>query len=197
MSFSKDLELARKAEQYQNELYQDLLPIADIIRYQQEDEGDRHVMDREHHIDVVLKLSNGAKLMGQEKALRNKFAKYNTFTIEFYQNRHTKERGEFFNLGAQFYLHGYWNSQESGFCKWYLIRVFDFMNWLKEKSIEELEAQTRAPGSSNATFYYMDYEDIPNEFIYASHKNPNPQSIIQKKQDNGQNSLSDYGGVNQ
>jgi len=174
MSFEHDLQLSERAQQHQDEIYQKVFPVSDVVRYQKGDEDERHVMDRHHHIDVEVVLNNGSKLLGQEKALRNKFASFNTFTIEFYQNVHTSERGEFFDLGSQFYLHSYWDSDGTGFCKWYLIKVFDFMLWLKDKPIEELEQQTRCPGSSRASFYYIDYGDIPDRFIYASHEDYSP-----------------------
>ena len=115
---------------------------------------------------MELVLTNGIKLLGQEKALRFKFASFNTFTIEFYQNRYTKEHGEFFNLGAQFYLHSYWNEDESGFLKWYFIKIFDFLAHLKTKPIQELEIQTK-PSTSLASFYYIKYNQIPELFIYS------------------------------
>jgi hypothetical protein len=170
MSFERDFQLSEQAQPYQNKIYQNVFPVDEVVRYQKGEDNERHVMDRYHHIDVEVVLQNGSKLLGQEKALRNRFASYNTFTIEFYQNEHTKERGEFFNLGSQFYLHSYWNKEQNGFVKWYLIKVFDFILWLKEKPIEELEQQTRSPGSSRASFYYIDYADIPERFIYESHK---------------------------
>ena len=56
---------------------------------------------------LIVKLPNGSQLTGQEKALSYSYSKYNTFTMEFYQNRSTKEQGEFFKIASQFYLSGY------------------------------------------------------------------------------------------
>jgi len=47
--------------------------------------------------------------------------------------------------------------------------MFDFLTWLKNKPIEELEKTTK-PSTSNASFYYKNYDDIPLEFIYAKYK---------------------------
>ena len=109
MPFKEDWELAQKAIKYQDEIYNMLFPVKSIKRFQKEEES---ILDIRFHIDLQLELTNGIKLLGQEKALRFKFARYNTFTVEFYQNRYSKEEGEFFNLGSQFYLHSYWNKTE-------------------------------------------------------------------------------------
>ncbi|MBA7543340.1 hypothetical protein ES705_35670 [subsurface metagenome] len=179
--FEEDFALSLKSQPYINEIYNEVFPIKNIIRFPKGDKK-RHILDREFHIDVNLELQNGIKLTGQEKVLRERYSRFNTFTIEFYQNRHNYkvkkpdgtflepfEKGEFFNLGAQFYFHGYWDKQEMGLEKWYLIKMFDFLTWLRNKPIEELEKTTK-PSTSNASFYYKDYDDIPLEFIYAKYK---------------------------
>ena len=162
-SFAEDFALAQKAIPYQNDIYKEVFPVTNIVRYEQDD---NRILDIKYHIDVELELQNGIKLLGQEKALRFCFAKYNTFTMEFYQDRYKKEPGEFFNIGAQFYLHGYWNKNYNGFCKWYIIKLFEFLTHLKDMNISYLETNTR-PSTSRASFYYINYNHIPIEFIYA------------------------------
>lgn len=166
MTWKDDLEFSQGVQQYQNDIYRKAFPIKNITRFSKED---RHILDTNYHIDIELELDNGIKLLGQEKALRNKFSGFDTFTIEFYQNWQTKEKGEFFNLGAQFYCHGYMNGDTledtTGFDRVYLIKIFDFLEWLKEKPIEELEKNTNW-SSGRASFYYIKYSDIPREFIY-------------------------------
>ena len=166
MSFEDDVAICEVAKPLQDILYHKLFLIKNITRFSKED---RHILDKNYHIDIELELENGIKLLGQEKALRRQFAEFNTFTIEFYQNRFKKEKGEFFNLGAQFYCHGYVNADRAEdvteFIKIYIIKIFDFLEYLKQKPIEELELNTR-PSSSNASFYYINYQHIPKEFIY-------------------------------
>ena len=161
-TFEEDLALSKKAQPYQDKIYKDLFPGVKITRFEKEDDK---ILDIKFHIDVELELSNGAKLLGQEKALRHKFSRFDTFTMEFYQDKVTKERGEFFKIGAQFYLHSYWNKNEDGFEKWYMVKVFDFLEWLKETPIELLEKQTRS-STSRANFYYIKYGEIPDYCIY-------------------------------
>ena len=111
MSFNDDLELAEAAKPIQDKVYRYIFndDLMNIKRFSKEE---RHVLDIEYHIDIELEFVNGIKLLGQEKALRYKFIDFNTYTIVFYQNRRTKEKGEFFNLGAQFFLHGYLNGNK-------------------------------------------------------------------------------------
>ena len=166
MTFAEDLALSEKAKPIQNEIYKSIWPVKEITRFERDEDK---ILDIRYHIDVEVEMDNGISFLGQEKALRHEKATFNTFTMEFYQNRHTKEKGEFFNLGAQFYLHAYWNEQEDGFCKWYLIKVFDFLEHLKKTSIETLEKYTR-PSTSKASFFYVNYNKIPERFIYSHEK---------------------------
>lgn len=173
MSWEDDKQFSDGVRIYQDELYKRIFPIKNIIRFSKED---RHILDKDYHIDIELEMNNGIKLLGQEKALRKKFSEFDTFTIEFYQNRFTKEKGEFFNLGAQFYCHGYMNGDTledtTGFLKVYIIRIFDFLEQLKKHSIKELEHWTK-PSSGNASFYHIKYSDIPEEFIYFKNQRIN------------------------
>jgi len=166
MSWDEDLKFSEHTKKFQDELYCSIFPIKNITRFSKQD---RHILDKNYHIDVELELKNGIKLLGQEKALRKKFSSFDTFTIEFYQNRFKKEKGEFFNLGAQFYCHGYVNGNTlddtTGFLKVYVIKIFDFLESLRSKTIGELECNTR-PSSSNASFYAIPYDDIPKEFVF-------------------------------
>lgn len=170
MTWDEDLKLSIKAEGVQDDIYRSLWPVSEIVRFKHEDDK---ILDIRYHIDVEVRMTNGTCFLGQEKALRHKFSHYNTFTIEFYQNAQTKELGEFFNLGAQFYLHGYWNEEEDKLEKWYLIKIFDFLEYLKGNTLDTLEAYTKTTGSSNASFFCVDYKKIPKKFIYAKHE-PSP-----------------------
>jgi len=125
------------------------------------------VLDQEFAIDMRVKLLNGSQLTGQEKALTNKFYKYHTFTMEFWQNRHTKEPGEFFKIASQFYLHGY--SDESGveFIEWKIIDILKFIDWLKKYGTDRLSAATKPSGPSRAAFLPIPYDRIPKQFILA------------------------------
>jgi hypothetical protein len=79
----------------------------DIQRSDLRDTGINNVLDREFAIDVQIKLNSGLVLLGQEKFLSNKYSKYASVTVEYYQNQFTKELGDWFKMGVQFYFTGY------------------------------------------------------------------------------------------
>lgn len=175
MTFGDDFEFSLAAQPIQDEVYKRIFGnyLKKITRFPKSNE--RHVLDINYHIDVEIEFVNNIKILGQEKALRKQWSDLNTLTIEFYQNRFTKEKGEFFNLGAQFYLHGYVDGnipeEITRFLKCYFIKIFDFLEWLKRKPVEELEKNTRPTKGSRASFYWIRYDNIPREFIYWHSKN--------------------------
>lgn len=139
----------------------------DISRFEKGDE--LFMLDQQFHIDVIVKMPNNSTLTGQEKTLSNHFYKYRTFTMEFYQNRFTKEHGEFFKIASQFYLHGY--SDESGhkFIEWYIFDILKLIDWLKDFGENTLAKKTR-PSTSRASFLPIPYDKIPRQFIFEQYK---------------------------
>lgn len=160
-----EYQLHMKTLSMRDDLYNKLFAGVKIERYEHDDD---FILDLKFHIDVKLTMQNGSILLGQEKVLSPHFASFNTFTMEFYQNRWTKEHGEFFEIASQYYLHGYASYDFSYMVKYVFIDMLRFVHWLRDKPIEELEMQTRPAGGSRASFYYIDYKDIPSEFVLYS-----------------------------
>lgn len=125
-------------------------------------------LDMEFAIDVIVELPNGSILSGQEKALSYSYSKYNTFTMEFYQNRSTKEQGEFFKIASQFYLSGYINHSLNGFASWKIIDMPRLMLWINSVyNLEQLELKS-IPSSGLASFIAIPYPDIPKDCYIAT-----------------------------
>jgi len=125
-------------------------------------------LDMEFAIDVIVKLPNGSQLTGQEKALSYSYSKYNTFTMEFYQNRSTKEQGEFFKIASQFYLSGYINHSLNGFASWKIIDMPRLILWINSVyNLEQLELKS-IPSSGLASFIAIPYPDIPKDCYIAT-----------------------------
>lgn len=135
-----------------------------IKRFHNKDE--LFILDQTFHIDVVVNLMNGSNVTGQEKTLSSHFYKFKTFTMEFYQNRHKKEKGEFFKIASQFYLHGYSDKSGIDFIDWYIFDILLLLDWLKSYDIKKLEERTK-PSTSRASFLPIPYKSIPPEFIIA------------------------------
>lgn len=124
-------------------------------------------LDTQFAIDVIVELLNGSILTGQEKALSYSYAKYDTFTMEFYQNRNTKERGEFFKIASQFYLSGYINHSSNGFASWKIINIPNFVLWINSAyNLEQLELKA-IPSSGLASFIAIPYREIPEHCYIA------------------------------
>ena len=135
------------------------------------------ILDKTYHIDCDIYLPDtGIRITAQEKALTYEFAKYNTFTMEFYQNRHTKERGEFFKIASQIYLSGYSDATGTEFGSWHIISVLHLMSWLATFDEATLASKTR-PSTGNASFLPISYTPdskwpgtlvMPKEAIFSS-----------------------------
>jgi hypothetical protein len=128
------------------------------------------ILDRNFAIDMRIQLPNGSHLTGQEKTLRFREYKYRTFTLEFYQNRYTREPGEFFHIASQFYLHGYADESGEHFIEWKIINILPLMAWLKNNTLEWFASRLRDVGESRAAFFYYPYDDIPKEYYFAEWK---------------------------
>jgi len=152
-----------------------------IIRYKRE--NGPHILDSEFAIDLKIILPCNAQLSGQEKALTNRYYFFRTFTIEFYQNRYTKEPGEFFKIASQFYLSGYSDQSGFEFIEWHIIKTFDFMDWLRNVNIAKLARKCKPSKGSNANFLPIPYSKIPNSFIFASGAGPKSTKIYGRVKD--------------
>lgn len=136
------------------------------------------ILDKHYAIDMQIRLTNGSQLTGQEKTLSNKFYKFRTFTIEFWQNRYTKEPGEFFKIASQFYLHGYSDETGRDFIEWKIIDILQLISWLRRCGTDLLATRTKPAGGSRAAFLPIPYDAIPEEFILHSWRRPEqPQAI--------------------
>lgn len=158
-TFLSDKALSLKSSPLMDILYTKHLDAKKIHRYSAKD---KFVLDQEYHIDCIVKTHKGNAITLQEKGLRHKFIKYNTFTMEYYQNRFNKEGGEYFNLCSQMYFHGYLNEYESAFEKWCILDVCKLMQWIN--TIPYIMNSVRDDKfASNASFFYVDYKSIPDD----------------------------------
>ena len=120
------------------------------------------VPDKLWHVDTTITLPNKQILLFQEKCLRNEFYHWNTLTVEFYQNRHTNELGEFFKMASQLYFHAYSNETEDGFARYSIVNWPNFCAWINDTyTYSELLTKVKPDTRSNASFIAIDYDDIP------------------------------------
>jgi len=129
---------------------------------------DNKILDKEFAIDVKVKFTeSGLILLGQEKFLSNKYIGYESITVEEYQDQSTKEEGDWFKIGVQFYFVSYFNEDYTDFGLWIMIdwtkavilTAQNKINWYSNKNQD---------GSARASFRYTYMKQIPSEAIIAN-----------------------------
>lgn len=163
-NWTDDLALSKKTQPYQDKIYRSVFGTDIVIN--RTDRKDNKILDVKYHIDVVLTMPNRGQLTFQEKALRHQFASFNTFTVEYHQNRNTKERGELFHICSQYYLHGYLNKDETDIMKWVIVDIPKFIIWINGFDENKIMQYVRPTSGSNANFYAYRYEYLPPQCIY-------------------------------
>lgn len=119
-------------------------------------------IDIDQHIDATLTLSTGGKIYVQEKCLRSEMAKYDTFTIE-YCNNGVDGCGEYKDIRAQWYLHGYISDDMTKLQKYCII---DVAKLLVSHALGKIQLNLQKNvNHSHASFYYIKYADIPKNCI--------------------------------
>ena len=162
--WTADYGVSLAAEPTQDEVYEQVFGRG--VQIQRERRGGS--LDRLNHIDVTLLLRHGQRLRGQEKALRADKVAYNTVTIEYWQNRHTREKGEFFKLDSHFYLSGYLDEEGNHYTQWIVVDVLRLHQWIcREWSESKILNHVRPTSHSKASFLWIDVDEIPEECIIA------------------------------
>ena len=117
-------------------------------------------------VDVLLTFKNGMVLTLQEKFLTTR---YDTVTVEYYNDPQTKAPGDWFELKAQLYFVGYWNrtDPDAGFRKWILL---SWPQMVLQTQLGNIPWQRRGNSRSNAKadFKYVKFDDVPRCCVIAS-----------------------------
>jgi len=126
---------------------------------------DRPILDKEFAIDCVLVLDSGLRLHGQEKVLGTK---YDTVTVEYEQNQHTGEHGDWFKLSVQFYFVGYLSDDKS------TLRLWVMLDWPRvvqatEAGLIVWSRRANKKDGARASFMYTPIKDLPESCILARH----------------------------
>lgn len=181
-TWTKDLDFSRKTMGYVNEILSN--NISDLSIFEADFADDKY-----KHIDAYLEKSVRGKVYEkslQIKVLRFSSSKFNAVTIEYLQNIHTNEGGEFFHGEAERYFFAYANEKETGLMAWWYIDYTKLRNWLRTFNFVKddfklgygklvspdntLEFAIRANkgSASNASLINVDIVNIPSDFIIWS-----------------------------
>lgn len=156
-----DIAFSIAMNNYIDEIYRKVFPVAHITRLTREDTP--HILDKKFHIDVLIYLKNGILITAQEKARRLEYLNFQDFTLEYYSNEFGKP-GEYSKLCTDIYFYGY-GSPENGFSCVYIFKPIDVkMAILNSELIGELKQNQY---HSSANFYAYPFKDFKDDwFIY-------------------------------
>ena len=140
-------------------VYREQFALASIKRFDGED-PDNVLMERVFAIDAELTLATGQVLSVQEKFLSNEFSRYNTVTVEHWQDPATGELGDWYKLRADLYLIAYFNPAGTDFEKWAILDVPVLKILTATGSIRWAE-KSNANGRARATFRCVDVAKLP------------------------------------
>lgn len=149
-----------------DDIYRQVLgATAQVSRYDPQD-GERHLLDREHAIDSRITFSNGMILTLQEKFLSFKYAKYESMTIEYQQDQFSGEPGDWYKIASQLYFVGYLSGDNSSFVKWVLV---DFCRLVLATQNGKVNWRMNAnkDGHARASFKWIPFGAIPADCIIA------------------------------
>lgn len=138
------------------------------IQIKRIEQPDDYILDRKFAIDTIITLPTGCILTGQEKCLDTTFG---TLTVEYMQNPLTNEKGDWFNLAAQFYFCGYATKRRDSFSMWVIVNWASLVLSAFNHSFKWLENKNK-DGKARASFKYIKFTDIPGNCLIASKITP-------------------------
>lgn len=124
-------------------------------------------LDIKHAIDAKLTTNTGQVLTLQEKFLSCSCAKYKSVTIEYEQNQHTGERGDWFKLAPQLYFVGYFNKDDTSFEPYVLLNTTNLVIATNSGAIK-WNLNANKDGHALASFKWCKMDDLPDDVVLDS-----------------------------
>lgn len=165
MTIKNDIDFSEQCLIFQTQLLKDIFRTNNVIVHHWEqgvDDGCDAIVDFKKKIQL--------------KALRYKYYKYDCLTVEFYQDRYKKIKGEFYYL-PQYLLHGYADDDflPTKYVKYCLFDTTILKDWIKHEFLpsqninnmtELISSWYINDSSSRASFLRIPYFEIPERIIY-------------------------------
>ena len=159
--WNDDLTFSIAMNPYIDAIYKEIYPVETITRLTREDKP--HILDKEFHIDTIIKLKNGMTITAQGKIRRDKYIKYQDFTLEYNSNNQGVE-GEYMKLCTDLYFYGYGNT-ESGIVCAYVFKPIDVKNAIIKNELQGTLQQNQY--HSTANFYAYPFSQFKDSwFVY-------------------------------
>lgn len=159
--WNSDISFSCAMNSWIDKIYRKILPIEHITRLFKQDQP--HILDQKFAIDVILTLTNGLILTGQEKVRRQKYINFQDFTLEYKSNKYGAP-GEYTKLCTDFYFYGY-GSPDNGFSCVYIFSPLKVKLAITNKELQG-SLQNNIDHSS-ASFYAYPFSEFKDDwFIY-------------------------------
>ena len=167
--WNDDLSFSIGMNTFVDEIYKDIFPIEHITRLTREDHP--YILDKEFHIDTIIKLTNGMTITVQEKIRREKYLSYQDFTLEYSSNDQGVE-GEYMKLCTDIYFYGY-GDLKTGLSCIYIFKPIDVKMAIMKGEIKGTLQQNQY--HSTANFYAYPFNQFKdNWFIYKKRYTTKP-----------------------
>lgn len=164
--FDEDYELSLRRQVDADLIYKTVFPVERIERFAKDSE--RHILDREFAVDVVIHTKCGIIFTVQEKFRRFWYYKqgFRDFTLEYVSNNRGVE-GEFFRLCTDLYCYGWENENETDFVAVQLFYVAPVKKAIVDKSLHGYLNENEEHGT--ASFYAYPFSEFEDEwFLYST-----------------------------
>lgn len=159
--WTDDLTFSIGMNRFVDDIYKTQFPVETITRLTRE--GHPHILDKEFHIDTIIKLKNGMTLTAQEKVRREKYIKYQEFTLE-YNSNNQDVAGEYMKLCTDLYFYGY-GDIERGFSCYYLFKPIDIKLAIMKGELQGTLQQNQY--HSTANFYAYPFSKFKEQWFVA------------------------------
>lgn len=159
----QEIKMRPVADKLYRSIFGNLFGEVGIYRPEHEDD---YILDREFAIDTILTLPGGQILTMQEKFLSSKYSGYRTVTVEYEQNQHTGEHGDWYKLASQLYFCGYITEDNNGFHPWVLL---DWPATVLSTQLNQIQWQDNSnkDGRAMASFKFTVMDNLPDNAVVA------------------------------
>lgn len=118
--------------------------------------------DRLDHIDTTIKTIFDETFTTQEKIRRPKYKRYQSLCLEYWQNIKTKEKGEYFDCKADYFLYGYLSEDKDTLTQWIILDWQKLKDWISTLEIDFYLLSTK---HSKCGFLAIPFNEIPEHLI--------------------------------
>jgi len=173
--WEEDTAFDKQMQPYINEIYYDLFGKDIVIDRSKVSENEirKSFLDKELSIDTIIIFENQSFITIQEKSRRNCYLTFNDFTFEYYSNRFSFKKGQWFKLASQLFFYGYVNENENGYSKYYLLDIVRLRLFLSKRTKESIIRKLKNNTKRASNFLPIKFDEMPDDCFLASFDSSN------------------------